>query len=78
MTLEQAGHTSVSKIIAVITEWIFYEWTNLNEIMPRGCVSYGKVDETSKDVFEASPDISFYMTFVKEQSDEAVLCRKLG
>jgi len=49
---------------------------HLNEIMPRGCVSYRKVDETSKDVFETSPDISFYVTFVKEQSEEAVLCRK--
>jgi len=46
--------------------------------MPRGCVSYQKVDETSKDVFQTSPDISFYVTFMKEQSEGAVLCLKWG
>lgn len=76
MTLEQAGNTSISKIITVITEWIFYEQARLNETMLRGCVSYQKIDETSKDVFEMSPDICFIGCFVKEQSEEAVLCLK--
>jgi len=44
--------------------------------MLRGCVSYQKIDETSKDVFEMSPDICFIGCFVKEQSEEAVLCLK--
>jgi hypothetical protein len=59
MALEQVGHTSVSKITAVITELIFYEQERLKEILPRGCVSYRKVDETSKDVFEMFQDIYF-------------------